>query len=224
MGTGEESKHALNLVISQLAKAKDGRKLKVGMDIDDTAASTSLSVRSLMEERFGFDFSSVGRKYDWSSTGATDRHFMEIYNELWQRDGREIAPAFSKETFTLLNEKTDFSFVSARGEESSEGLYRWVSNHYGVKARAIVVDPRPYDMHGIRKLEAGFDLLIDDSPHVAVNMKAEIAKDRALLLVDKWEEAVERRHTTNTAVVDNTEHAARVILEAHRVREQPAHE
>ncbi len=222
--TEVEGSHALDLVLSQLSKTNGGRKLKVGMDVDDTAARTSEVVRDLMKERHGFDFSLVGNKYDWSSTGATDKHFMDIYNELWQRDGEEIEPILGRETFALLNEKVEFSFVSARGGNSSDGLYKWIYRHYGKTANVVVVNPEPYDMHGIRKLERGFDILIDDSPYVAATMKDEIARNRALLLVNRWEEAVACRHEPNTAVVKDAEHAARVIFEARSLHVGPMQE
>ncbi len=216
-----EEGHALGLVLSQMSKLGDGRKLKVGIDIDDTVADVSSVVKLVLEERHGFDFTLSGRKFDWSASGVRDKHFIDVYNELWAEDGLRIRPMLSAGSYKELVSKTDFTFVSARSDESTNGLYKWLERHYGKEVKVAIVEPRPYDMHGMRKLEQGYDILVDDSPHVAATMSHELAKNRALLLVDKWEEAIGRRHAPNTAVVENVEHAARIIFEAHRLSQKP---
>ncbi len=217
MGKSEEE-HALELVLSQLNKIGRERRLRVGFDIDDTVAETSNVVKNVLEERHGFDFTLSGRKFDWSASGVKDKHFIEIYSELWAEDGVRIKPLLSKDTYEKLSSSVDFSFVSARDDASAEGLRRWLERHYGKEVKVAIVEPRPYDMHGIRKLEQGFDIIVDDSPHVAATMSSELARDHALLLVDKWEEAINRRHRPNTAIVRDAEHAANVIFEAQKLQ------
>lgn len=223
MGIVEED-HALKLILSQLSKLKNGDKLKIGMDIDDTVADTSAVVKSLLEERHGFDFKPVGKRFNWSAAGVTDKHFIEVYNELWLADGRQIKPLLSRGSFKVLNQKADLTFVSARDPKTAEGLRRWLDRQYGAATRLTIVDQVPYDMHGVRKLEQGYDILIDDSPHVSATMRQELANGRVLLLVDKWEEALRHRNAANTAVVHDAEHAAKIIFEAHGIRAKPIEE
>jgi hypothetical protein len=212
-----EEEHALNLIFGQLSKLKKGEKLKVAMDVDDTVAEVSPAVKKILEEKHGLSFGGVGRHYNWYRSKTTDRHFLAAYNELWSARWKEIKPLLSPQAFLMLSERTDFSFISARGKEAGEPLYRWVLHHYGKRANVSVVEANPYSMHGIKKMDTGYDLLVDDSPHVSSTMEHELAKGKALLLIDKWDEALKQRNRKNTAVVANAEHAADLIFDAHEV-------
>lgn len=219
MGNVEED-HAFSLILRQLAKLKKGERLKLAIDVDDTAADVSTTVRRVLSRRHGFDFESGKERFDWSSSGVTIERYIKAYNELWGERWEQINPLLSREAFHMLSERTDLSLVSARSEETAEPLYRWVAKHYGKKARVTVLDSKPYEMHGIRKLKAGYDLLVDDSPHVSRTMSHELARGKALLLVNRWEDALENRNPANTAVVANVEHAADLIFDAHEIQDR----
>ena len=207
----------MGLIFAQLGKLPSGRKLKVAMDVDDTVANMSPALQKIFRKRHGLKFDDAQRKFDWWKGKTTDDKFVKTYSELWSTRSNEITPLLSRTAYSMLSEKTDFSFISARDEKDAGSLRKWLSHNYGKGAKLTLVGSRPYSAHGTRKFEQGYDLLVDDSPHVSSTMNHPLAKGKALLLVDKWDDALESRHPTNTAVVANAEHAADLIFDAHEV-------
>jgi hypothetical protein len=221
MGKVEEE-HAFSLILKQLDKLKKGERLKIGIDIDNTAADTDQGLRKLLEERHGFDFgpSKKNATYYQRPAGMTDKHLTSAFDDVWNEKWKSISPILSREAFLILSERTDLSLVSARSEKSAKPLYSWVSHNYGKKAKLTILNPKPFNMQGIMKLKEGYDILIDDSPDVSGAMNHDLAKGKALLLVDRWDEALENRNPANTAVVANVEHAADLIFEAHEIHNE----
>ena len=215
-----EEDHALGLIFAQFGKLKRGKKLKVGIDVDDTAADVSTMVRDVLSKRHGFDFESGRTRFDWSSSGVTVKRYIKAYTEMWDERWKEVNPILSREAFLMLSGRVDLSLVSARGNRTAGSLYKWVKKQYGDKVKVKVLEPTPYNMHGVRKLKEGYDILIDDSPHVSSAMHQGLAKGKVLLLVNRWEDALENRNTSNTAVVASAEHAADLIFEAHEIMDE----
>lgn len=216
MGFVEEER-AFSLICNQLASIGKGKLLKIGIDVDDTAADVAGALAPIIAERRNAAVSRIRNWSNLSAFGSDRKHYINAYSELWNERHREIKPLLSRRAFMMLNEIALPSFVTARLRSTEKSLNAWVGRHYGSNARVDVLAPDPQSTQGARKLGKGYDILIDDAPHVAASMSLPIAKERALLLVDKWKEARESRNRKNTAIVANAEHAADLIFEAHEL-------
>jgi FMN phosphatase YigB (HAD superfamily) len=205
----DEEPHALNLVLNSLRRLHEGERLRVMFDIDDTVADTSGAVLRSM----GKDAAFRGKTFYSPEIKLED--YIEVYHKIWKEKPTEIAPNLSYESARKLMEETEFRFISARGRTAEAGLLKWLDHNYrGLNIPITIVTPVPYNMHGFHKLKQNLHILVDDAPSVAESMSNGYASGRSLLLVDRWEESVARRNHANTAVVPNSESAAKYILKA----------
>lgn len=214
-----EEERAFSLICGQFGKVAKGRRLKIGIDVDDTAADVTGLLGPMLAKRHGAAFSSLRNRFDLSGLGISRVDGQGAYASVWNEKRNEIKPLLSRRAFMMLKEIAVPSFVAARPKGAEGALREWVEHHYGGDARVDVLPPGPTSAHGAKKLGKGYDILIDDAPHVAASMKLPIARDRALLLVDKWKEAKANVNKANTAIVANAEHAADLIFEAHELAE-----
>ena len=218
MGFVEEER-AFSLICSQLGNLGKGRKLKIGIDVDDTAADVMGVLAPVLAKRHDVPLSRFRNRFDISGFGINGQNGLGAYTEIWNERRDEIKPLLSRRAYMMLNEIAVLSFVTARPQGTVKSLRKWVERHYGGGARIDVLPPNPLSAHGARKLSKGYNILIDDAPHVAASMNLPIARDRALLLVDKWKEARTARNRDNTAIVADAEHAADLIFQAHELTE-----
>lgn len=218
MGVVEEQE-AFTLICNQFGSIAKGRKLKIGIDIDDTAADVASVMLPVLAQRHGVAASKLRNRYDLSDLGITRKQYLDIYTELWNAKHTEIRPLLSRRAFMMLSEIAGPVFVTARSSNTHDALRSWLERNYGKQAKVNVLPADPHEAQGSRKLGAGFDLLIDDAPHIAASMGSRLAQGKALLLVDKWKEARALRNKENTAIVASAEHAADLIFEAHELTE-----
>jgi len=205
----DEEPHALNLVLNSLRRLHEGERLRVMFDIDDTVADTS---RVVLEE-MGMEVSFRDKAFYKPEIKLED--YLEVYYKVWKERPTKIASNLSYESARKLMEKTELGFISARKRTGKAGLLKWLEHNYrGLNIPITIVTPEPYNMHGFHKLKQNLHILVDDSPSVAESMSNRYASGRSLLLVDRWEESVARRNHANTAVVPNSESAAKYILKA----------
>ncbi|VVB77307.1 Uncharacterised protein [uncultured archaeon] len=163
----------------------DAAGIRVGIDVDGTAAMTNHAIISAYNELKGTTFT-VNDYNNWDVLESKVRMphdvYYELYNKLWLKEPHRIAPAANPELMARLMGAFDVSASTCRPEEHRAPLSAWFEKNYGFVPKIDIV------RSSSEKLQKGYDVIFEDAPHfIEEHSKVKSAqKPLVFLITNPW--------------------------------------
>lgn len=161
---------------------KTHKAKKVAVDIDFTIADVG---RPMLEMHNAINSTNYSKDdvtdWDWTSVNMTIEQFYDFYVKAWVDKYHSIGLIVDPKLLREAEKYYSLDFVTSRGghpmsEATVAPLRKWLK-HHGLSDIRLVISKL-----GVEKSELGYDIYIDDSPHLAKKIRED--KKKTMFVVD----------------------------------------
>jgi len=175
---------------------KNGKKPKLGIDLDNTLANTDAIFRELLKEHYGINLSREDetRRME-EATGLSAEEVVQLVREGWATPDR-IFPLDKNLTYflSLLHENYEIYIVTSNHQASLEAIKGWLKRNNVPYDKLVIAKGDEYKTNYV-------DVLVDDAlecvkPHAKAGKQAvllawpynENFNERRIARFETWEE------------------------------------
>jgi len=159
-------------------------KPKIAIDVDGTLAKTMEALLKKLNEQSSKKFK-LNDLNDWEKGvekvfGSYEK-FLEMYNELWEKEREKIEPHVTKNQLEELLKYYDIVIVSNRQDEKhKEFIKDWLKKKFDLELKVVLVK------EVCDKINSDdYKLVIDDAPMLAESIAKGNYKNKKLILVER---------------------------------------
>ncbi|MDA3855928.1 MAG: hypothetical protein PF569_06705 [Candidatus Woesearchaeota archaeon] len=150
--------------------------MKIAIDVDQVLCESTENLLDMVNSKDNSNYKLEDMKdyfFEWLTPKYDAKEMFEEYLVMLDKNILNLkAINNAKEILNILKDKYELYVLTARDSKVRDRTIEWINNNFGegIFKEFIFLDETGYDCKSGVCVEKGFDLMIDDAPHVIENV------------------------------------------------------